>query len=51
MSLSQKLVIRMKKWKPLNIYGLYWHRSSIYEEMKCRLKEENSCYYSVGFEN
>ena len=38
----------MKKWKPLNIYALYWQiKISIREEKKCGFKAGNSCYYSV----
>ena len=36
----------MKKWKPY-LGSLLTNQTSIQEEIKCRLKAENSCYYSV----
>ena len=38
----------MKKWKNFKYFGyLLTNQNSIQEEIKCRLKAGNSCYYSV----
>ena len=48
MRISRYVIIPMKKVKTFKYLGsLLTNQNSIQEEIKCRLKVGNSCYYSV----